>query len=172
MLCNITRCCTARVLLHGPWGYVVSWQPQCILIRIYAFERRVTWYFVWEETRRCSGMDNKHFITLVSMHIAIFHSWAAFSLAYGLWKYHTHSCNNSRYCMLTRVIRYIYFHLWYPSSWVLEYICTSWCTHAITAPRPCTYLLSESLLNSVIWWDVNEQVSSMLSSWRVTIAWA
>ena len=26
---------------------------------------------MWEETRRYSGMDNKHFITLVSMHIAI-----------------------------------------------------------------------------------------------------
>ena len=38
----------------------------------------------------------------------LLHSWAAFSLAYGSWKYHAHSCNNSRYCMLTRVIRYIY----------------------------------------------------------------
>ena len=75
--CNITRYCTARVLLHRPWGYVVSKQLRCALIRIDAFERRVT---VWEETRRCSGMDNKHFITLVCMHIA----------------------------MLTRVIRYIY----------------------------------------------------------------
>ena len=35
-------------------------------------------------------------------------AWAAFSPAYGLWKYHAHSCNNSRYCMLTRVIRYMY----------------------------------------------------------------
>ena len=61
----------AQVLLHGPWGYAVSKQLWCALIRIDAFERRVTWYFVWEETRHCSGMDNKHFITLVSMHIAI-----------------------------------------------------------------------------------------------------
>ena len=38
----------------------------------------------------------------------LLHSWAAFSLAYGSWKYHTHLCNNSRYCMLTRVIRYMY----------------------------------------------------------------
>ena len=30
-----------------------------------------TWYFVWEEIRCCSGKDNKHFITLVSMHIVI-----------------------------------------------------------------------------------------------------
>ena len=71
VLCNITRYCMARVLLHGPWGYAVSKQPRCALIRINAFERRVTWYSVWEETRCCSGMDNKHFITLVSMHIAI-----------------------------------------------------------------------------------------------------
>ena len=44
---------------------------QCASIRIDALERRVTRCFVWEETRRCSGMDNKHFITLVSMHIMI-----------------------------------------------------------------------------------------------------
>ena len=35
------------------------------------FERRVTWYFVWEEKRCCSSMDNKHFITLISMHVTI-----------------------------------------------------------------------------------------------------
>jgi len=27
--------------------------------------------WAWEETRHCSGTDNKHFITQVSMHIAI-----------------------------------------------------------------------------------------------------
>ena len=57
----------AQVLLHGPWGYAVSWQPRCALIIIDAFDQRVTWYFVSEETRCCSGMDNEHFITLVSM---------------------------------------------------------------------------------------------------------
>ena len=35
-----------QVLLHGPWGYVISYQPQCALIRIYAFKWRVAWYFV------------------------------------------------------------------------------------------------------------------------------
>ena len=55
----------------GPGATRYPSKPRCALIRIDAFERRVTWYFVWEETRRCSGMDNKHFITLVSMHIAI-----------------------------------------------------------------------------------------------------
>ena len=43
----------------------------------------------------------------------LLHSWAAFSLTYGSWKYHAHSCNNSRYCMLTRVIRYIYVVIWW-----------------------------------------------------------
>ena len=60
-------------------GYVVSQQPQCALIRIDAFERQVTWYFVWEETRHCSGM--------------------AF--------YYTRQHAYRDYCMLTRVIRYI-----------------------------------------------------------------
>ena len=44
--------------------------------------------------------------TLVWIMNILLYSWAAFSLAYGSWKYHTHSCNNSRYCMLTHVIRY------------------------------------------------------------------
>ena len=46
-----------------------------------------------------------HLVACISR---LLHSWAAFSLAYDSWKYHAHLCNNSRYCMLTRVIRYIY----------------------------------------------------------------
>ena len=53
-------------------------------------------------------MDNKYFITVISVHIMrLLRSWAAFSPIFGLWKYHTHLCNNLQYCTLTRVIRCI-----------------------------------------------------------------
>ena len=61
-------------------------------------------------------MNNKHFITLVSMHITIISLVRGLHFhlhAYGSWKYHAHSCNNLRYCMLTRVIRYIYYTILY-----------------------------------------------------------
>ena len=41
-----TRVQEQGCLLHGPWGYVISQQPQCASIRIDAFEQRVTWCFV------------------------------------------------------------------------------------------------------------------------------
>ena len=64
----------AWVLLHGPWSYAVSYQPRCALIRIDAFKRQVTWYFVWEETRRCSGMDNTHLLHSLACILRLLHA--------------------------------------------------------------------------------------------------
>ena len=95
-------------------------------------ERWVTRYFVWEETRCYTGMDNKHFITLVSMHIVIisvvgynFHLSTAREIPRPL-------VNNSRYCMLTHVIRYIY------------YMDISW-------PKSTFGLCSDLQLHSMVW---------------------
>ena len=41
---------------------------------------------------------------LISVHIVIIALVGCISLAFSSWKYHTYSCNNSRYCTLTRVI--------------------------------------------------------------------
>ena len=39
---------------HGPWGYAVSKQPQCTLIRSSVIKQQVIWYFV------CSLMPRPH----------------------------------------------------------------------------------------------------------------
>ena len=67
---HITRYCTAQALLHGLWGYMVSQQPRRPLIKSMHSS------YSWEETRCCSGMDNKHFTTRVSMQYhELLHEW-------------------------------------------------------------------------------------------------
>ena len=52
---SIFRAVQYHTLVHGPWDYicVISYIPGCALIRTGALERRVSWYFGWEETQHC-----------------------------------------------------------------------------------------------------------------------
>ena len=56
----------ARVLLLG--RYFTGPEAVYVRYRTSAFERRITWYFEYDTV---VVMDNKYFITVVSVHIAV-----------------------------------------------------------------------------------------------------